>query len=259
MLNSIKKILIVSQYTFTEIYKSKIMVNVILLGLSMAVVSYVAAEFTYGVPGKVSLDFGLGALSLSCVGIAIFMGSNLISKEVESRTIYMALSRPISRTVFLSGRILGMVFFLAINTLLLSLVAISFYLLYGGQVQGLILWAILFSFIESVIILLVVVNFSMLTNSIMSVVYSICLYATGHALPQTLELGIVERRPGLQTFIEVYSTIFPNFDRLSVKDFVLFEQFLPQKYLAHSLLYGMCYSLFLFVIAVALFRRKSLD
>lgn len=258
-MNELKKIMIVSRYTFKEIYKSKVMMNVVLLGLSMGVVSYVAAEFTYGVPGKVSLDFGLGALTLSCVAIAIFMGSTLISKEIESRTIYMALSRPLSRAGFLSGRILGMVAFLGLNTLLLGSLAIGLFSFYGGKIDTLIFWTILFVFIESVMTLLVVVNFSMVSNSVMSVVYSICIYVVGHALPQTLELGLVERRPFLENIISFYSTVFPNFDRLSVRDFVLYDQFLPNDYLTDSLLYGLCYSLFLLVIAIVLFRRKSLD
>lgn len=259
MFNAFKKTIIVAGYTFKEIYKSKIMMNVVLLGLSMAVVSYVAAEFTYGVPGKVSLDFGLGALTLSCVGIAVFMGSTLISKEVESRTIYMALSRPLSRISFLSGRVLGMTMFLMLNILLLGSVAIALFIFYGGRIEALIFWSILFTFIESIMTLLVVINFSMVTNPIMSVVYSICIYATGHALPQTLQLGLVERRPMLEDFIGFYATVFPNFDRLSIRDFVLFDQFLPNQYLIHSFLYGLCYSIFLFVIAIILFRRKSLD
>lgn len=259
MFNVFKKIIIVARYTFKEIYKSKVMMNVVLLGLSMAVVSYVAAEFTYGVPGKVSLDFGLGVLTLSCVGIAIFMGSTLISKEIESRTIYMALSRPLSRTSFLSGRVLGMIGFLSLNTVLLGGIAIALFRFYGGELTSLIFWSILFTLIESIMILLVVVGLSMVTNPIMSVVYSICIYTTGHALPQTLQLGLVERRPALEQFISVYATLFPNFDRLSVRDFVLYDQFLPNQYLIHSFWYGLCYSLFLFVISIALFKRKSLD
>jgi ABC-type transport system involved in multi-copper enzyme maturation permease subunit len=259
MLNTLRKMIIVAQYTFKEVYRSKIMMNVVLLGLSMAVVSYGAAEFTYGVPGKVSLDFGLGVLTLSCVGIAIFMGSTLISKEVESRTIYMALSRPISRSSFLIGRVLGMIWFLLLNSLLLGGIVIALFCYFGGEVESLIVWTILYIFIESVMTLLIVVNFSMVTNPVMSVVYTICIYATGHALPKTLELRLVETNPILENFISLYGTIFPNFHKLNIRSFVLYEQFLPSQYLVQSFLYGLCYSLFLLVISVFLFKRRNLD
>lgn len=259
MLYFLRKSLIVARYTFVEVYKSKVMMNVILLGASIALVSYIAAEFTYGVPGKVSLDFGLGTLTLSSVGIAIFIGSTLVSKEIESRTIYMALSRPISRTCFLTGRILGMLFFLALNTALLSSIVMICYMSYGGEFVPLIGWSMIFVFLESLLALLIVVAFAMVTNPIMSVVYSLAIYAAGHAIPQTLDLKVVNYRPWLERLIEIYSALLPNFDRLNIKDYILYEQFLPSKFLVHSLLYGICYSFFLYVITIVLFRSKSLD
>ena len=62
--------------------------------------TYVATEFTYGVPEKIALDFGMGMMSLSSVAIAIFFGSVILAKDIETRTIYMVISRPLSRYSF---------------------------------------------------------------------------------------------------------------------------------------------------------------
>ena len=84
----LRKIAIVAAYTFRE--------------------TYVATEFTYGVPERVALDFGLGMLSLSSLSISLFLGVSLLSKEIESRTVYMVISRPVPRFAFIIGKILGL-------------------------------------------------------------------------------------------------------------------------------------------------------
>ena len=100
-MKELEKIYHIAKYTFVEIYKGKILYNVLLIGIGLILLTYVASEFTYGVPSRVALDFGLGTLYLSSVGIALFLGATLISKELENRTVYMILSRPLKRSSFL--------------------------------------------------------------------------------------------------------------------------------------------------------------
>src|SRR4051812_6786124 len=101
------KTFIISYYTFKEILKSKILVNVFFVGLALMGITYVATEFTYGVPEKIAIDFGLGTLSFSSLGISLFLGVGLLSKEIESRTLYMVISRSVPRYAFILGKIAG--------------------------------------------------------------------------------------------------------------------------------------------------------
>lgn len=255
----LKKMLIIAKYAFVEIYKSRVMTNVLILGFALAIISYVAAEFTYGVPGKVALDFGLGLLTLSSVGISIFMGSSLISKELEGRTIYMTLSRPVMRSTFLMGRILGMLGILALNIVLLGAITLTCYMLYDGSYEALIGWSLLFSFFEAAIILLVVVIFSLVTNNIMAVIYSIAVYTVGHALSETLSLTPVLSNNLLSSLIKSYGAIFPDFSKFNVKQFVLYSQHIESEYLYSTTVYGIIYLFFLAICASLIFSKKSLD
>jgi ABC-type transport system involved in multi-copper enzyme maturation permease subunit len=90
----LRNLFTVSVYTFIEIFRSRIIYNVLLIGMALLLISFITSEFTYGVPGKVALDIGLGSLSLVSVGIALFFGATLVKSEINNRTIYMALSRP---------------------------------------------------------------------------------------------------------------------------------------------------------------------
>ena len=109
------KIFTIAYYTFKEIFKSKILVSVFFAGLGLMLVTYVATEFTYGVPERVALDFGLGILSLSSLAISLFLGATLLSKEIDSRTVYMVISRPVPRFAFILGKLLGLLGIQAIN------------------------------------------------------------------------------------------------------------------------------------------------
>lgn len=130
-MNILDKILIVAKYTLKEILKSKVLYITLVIGVALMIVTYVATEFTYGVPEKVSLDFGLGMLSLSSIGISIFMGATLLPNEIDSRTVYMVISRPVPRWVFITGKVVGLIGVLAVNFAILSAMTLALYLSLG--------------------------------------------------------------------------------------------------------------------------------
>lgn len=259
MYNFVAKAFIVSRYTFIEVYKSKIMLNVLILGLAIAVMSFIAAEFTYGVPGRVALDIGLGLLSLSAIGISVFMGATLISKEIEQRTVYMTLSRPVGRVSFLLGRVLGMILILLINILLLGIIIYLVTVMFGGEVGPLFIWTILLSYVEAIILLFIVICCSLVANTIITVISSLTIYATGHALIETMTFTTVKSNTLLLKLLKVLEVIFPNFSKLNIKPYLLYEQNLPPEFLWNALGYGAVYGLMMFVVAAILFVKKSLD
>lgn len=255
----LSKICSIAYYTFRELYKSKILLNVFFVGLGLMGVTYVATEFTYGVPERVALDFGLGMLSISSIAISLFLGVSLLSKEIESRTVYMIISRPVPRYAFILGKLLGLVGIQALNILILSLMTIATSYLLGGSLSTLLLWAILFIFIESVLLLLVVVVISLLANNILSVLFSVILLLLGHAIKDTQGIIFVQNRPLLKGLLDVYHFILPAFHKLNLKDFILYEKSLPFEFLVQNLLYGITYSAAILCFIVVIFNRKNLD
>ena len=252
------KAFIVAYYTFQDLLKSKVLVNVVLIGLGLVLMSFVASEFTYGVPERVALDFGLGALSLSTVAIAILMGVGLVSNELESRTIYMTLSRPVSRMSFLLGKSLGMGLIFIINILILSALTIGFYLYLGGKLVPLILWSIAYTTLEAFICLFLVILFSLITNKALSVILALALYMSGHAV----NANIIERfksSPMASFLLEKYHYILPGFNKLNIKDLVLYQENLEFSFLIQTLGYGCCYLLGLILLTCAIFERRDLD
>lgn len=258
-MDELSKLWTITRFSFLEILRSKIIYNTLFLGIGVLIVSYLATSFTFGVPERVALDFGLGTLTISAVVIAIFMGVTLISREIESRTVYMVLVRPLNRWTFLIGRILGLAGILALNIAILSLFALSVFLYFGGSLQPLIFWTILFSFFEALIILSVVVFFSLVTNPILSVIYSLAIYVAGHAVDGISKSVLVTTNAYFNAVVKWYYILFPNFERLNFKDYVLYQQSLPLSEMFQSLGYGISYFTFIMLISAIIFQRKNLD
>lgn len=256
---NLSKTLTVAFYTFKEIWKSKILLNVFFVGLGLMVITFVATEFTYGVPERVALDFGLGMLSLSSLSISLFLGVGLLSKEIESRTVYMVISRPVPRYCFILGKLIGLMGIQAINVAVLASMTMIATKILGGALSPLVFWTVGFVFLESLLLLLVVVLLSLLANNILSVLFSVVLLLLGHVVKDTQEISFIKTNPFATKILEVYHFILPGFYKLNLKDFVIYNQDLPFSYLGSSLAYGVLYSAFLLFVIVFLFNRKNLD
>lgn len=253
------KVLTIARYTMYELLKSRILYVTLVIGVGLAISVFVATEFTYGVPEKVALDFGLGMLSLSCQGISIFMGATLLTTELDSRTVYMLLSRPVPRWAFIAGKVLGLLTVLGINVLLLSGIMLACTLLLGGELTQVTLMAIIFNILESSLLLLLVVLFSLFANSILASISALTLLILGHAVKETSTLVFVSNKPFLKIILDSYHYIFPGFYKFNLKDYVLYEQKLATEFYLSVFGYGICYSFALFFLVLYLFNRKNLD
>lgn len=258
-MKTIKKVLLIAKYSFKEIIKSKILYSTLIIGLGLIVTTFVATEFTYGVPEKVALDFGLGMLSLSSLGISLFMGATLMTKELDSRTVYMVISRPIPRWAFIVGKILGLFGVLCLNVFILSIMTLAASHVLGGEINQAILIAIVFNLLECLMLILVVVFFSMFSNSILSALISLTILLLGHAVQETQNISFVQSRPVLKGMLEFYHLILPGFYKLNFKDFAIYQKSIDPSYIFWAFSYGSFYSLFLLLAIIYIFSKKNLD
>jgi ABC-type transport system involved in multi-copper enzyme maturation permease subunit len=253
------KSLIVANYTFKEILKSKILLNVFFVGLALMVVTFVATEFTYGVPQRVAIDFGLGMLSVSSIAISLFLGVGLLSKEIESRTVYMIISRPITRSSFIIGKVLGLMGIQFVNMAVLSGMILSATYFLGGEINSLLIWTVGFIFLESLLLLLVVSLVSLMANNVLTVLFSLVIFLLGHFIKETQNSLFVQKNQLLNWLLELYHFFLPAFYKLNLKDFIIYEKSLSLSYLSSALVYGVTYSVALLFFIISVFNKKNLD
>src|SRR3982751_947454 len=109
---------------FKESVRDKVLYNLVIFAVLLIAVSFLLGQLTAGQDIKIIKDLGLAAISLFGLFIAVFIGIGLVSKEVERRSIYSLLSKPIHRYQLVIGKYAGLVLTLAVN---LSIMVAAFY------------------------------------------------------------------------------------------------------------------------------------
>lgn len=254
-----KKIAVVAKYTFIEALKSKLLLNVVFLGLALGCISYVAAELTYGEAQKISLDIGLGLISLALKVIAVFYGVGIIQHEIETRSIYLVLSRPIRKSAYLIGRLLGMSVMLLLNVMILGPFAILMYVVLGGDIQSLMIWTLVFSFLESLLLLLIVVVCSLFCSKVLAILLSISAYVAGYVSSSLLESNRFADTFVFRMILKTVDTVLPNFSRLNLKDYVLYQQSIDPSVLWGNLLYTALFMIVFVAIGSFIIEQKNFD
>lgn len=250
---------VIARYTLRELVKSRLLAISTVVSFLIVTISIVVAEFTYGAKTRVALDFGFGMAALSSVGISIFMGNGLIFKEIESRTLYMVLARPITRISFLQGRSLGLMIFLAMNTIIMILPSLGLYTMLGGKIDGLFFWAAFFIFLESIIVMNVCILFSLISSQAFAAVFSLGVYIGGHTLSSEAFQTFLTRKPEYRFIDTFFSFFVPNLSGMNIKEHLLYKYQLSGAYLSEVTFHGFIYLLAILLISNIIFSKKNLN
>ena len=217
-------------------------------------------EIAGGTEEKMLVDFSLTATTLIGLAIAILLGTGLIKKEIERRTILVLAAKPISRTELAVGKFLG----LAIVLFVLDLAATGFSLVLlaiaGVSYDiGAMTIAALFLFFQLMLIVAASLVFGVFTDFPIAVFLSFCIYFLGHFSRDLLRLGEETENTTIEWMTTAFYTILPDLARLDLKNDAVYGLVsLPD---AGTLLlnaaYGFVYILFLLSLAVAIFAQKE--
>ena len=126
-----KRIMVIALNTFKENLRDKILYNLVFFGLMLTGSAILLGSLTIGEQDKITKDLGLASINIFGVLIAIFVGIGLVSKEIEKRTIYSIIAKPIPRYQFLLGRYSGLALTLFVNTAIMTVGFILVLLLAG--------------------------------------------------------------------------------------------------------------------------------
>ena len=250
---------IVAKYTFYEIYKTKIFFSTIFVGLIIFLFTILATKLSYGAPQKVALDISLGLISLSAKAIAFIYSVNILTKEIEARTLHIILSRSVSRSSFLLGKIIGPLLILIVNIASISLIGILSFLFFEGQLTFSILLCLFAILLESALILCIGIFFSLFVNKVLNVLIVLSMLFSSYFIPEILGTIYIQERPLLKSFLKIVDYSLPQFARLNIKDIVLYEAIVQPYPLVISFTHSMFYLLLLVLLAIKIFRRKDLE
>jgi ABC-type transport system involved in multi-copper enzyme maturation permease subunit len=257
------KIRAVAWNTFREAIRDKILYNLVFFALLIMGISTYLGDLAIGKSVKIIQDVGLASMSVFGLLIAIFVGIGLVYKEIQRRTIYTLLAKPISRGQFLVGKYFGLMMTITLNVLVMSVVLFALLLLYSGSgvshsgVNWEIGKAIFLILVELMLITAVAVFFSTFSTPTLSAMFTLGVYLIGRFSSDLVALSERSENVVLKYVTLVLHYLLPNLEKFNVRGLVVHWVPISNSYMIWSTLYGLAYIVFLLTVAVFVFQRRE--
>ncbi len=248
--------------TFREAIRSKVLYNLLFFSLALIGGSVLLGELTIGAKIKIIQDFGLASISLFGVLISVVVGIGLVYKEIEKRTIYTILSKPISRPNFILGKFFGLMFTLLVNVAVMTVV---FYALlwyqtttyYPHAINIVLLKAIFLTLFELMVITSVAIFFSSFSTPFLSGAFTLSVWVIGHMTANIKELGMKSESVGIQYFTQGLYYILPNLESFNIRARVVHKMPVDPEEIYFAVAYGICYTICILLLSMVIFERRD--
>jgi ABC-type transport system involved in multi-copper enzyme maturation permease subunit len=250
------RIAAIAALTVREALRQKLAVNLLVFALVVIGASIVLSELTFGEQYRIIADLALTSAAIFGTLIAVFLGAGLIAGDVQRRTVYPILAKPVSRPQYVLGRFAGLAATLVLNLAVMAVTTVLVLWRYRGDLSFLrtapLLSAFLALAVQLAVVAAIAVLFSTFLNATLTAVVSLTLAVSGHlardAIPLWLEV------PGGK----LVAYLVPNLAALDLKLQVVYEHPAPFGEVVLHLVYGVCYAGACVALASAIFSRRNL-
>jgi len=255
---------------FRESVRDKVLYNLVVFAILMMGASYLIGQLTAGQDIKIIKDLGLAAIAVFGLFIAVFIGIQLVSKEVERRSIYSMLAKPIRRPQLVLGKYLGLVLTLAVNVgvMVAAFYAVLAYMrwtappavldaLDGPALDPRMLKAVVLIFGQLAIVTAIALFFSTFSSPILSASFTLGIYVAGHFSADLRNFDQVIDSAVAQAVARGLYWVLPNLASFDVKAQVVHAVPVPNGYVALTLGYGAAYVAALLTLAAVIFSRRD--
>jgi Cu-processing system permease protein len=253
-----RKAAAIAKQAVTSYARDRIFHAVLVLALMMVLFSVFLATLTTLEQRKILLDFGQASISLAGIGFAILLGSTIVRKEMESRTIYTILSKPVRRTEYLAGKFLGAaVVVMLVHVICAAALGLVIFALGDTLPDGFVA-AFYLTMLEALLVLAIALAFSLWCSStILAATLSFAVFLIGRSNYSFRVMA--EKTEGLpKALVKIAYGIFPSLQRFDIRDLVAYGKPYPEGMLSISSLYFLAYLALALGAAFLLFRKKDL-
>ncbi|MBF2066556.1 MAG: ABC transporter permease subunit [Calothrix sp. C42_A2020_038] len=256
----IGRIFVLSGNVFREVVRERILYIIGFYGLIVAASMRLLPEFAASTEYKMLPDFAFTFMSGLGLIAAIFIGTGLVNKEVEKRTILMLIAKPVTRSEFITGKFLGLSAVLSV--LVIAMTAIMLVCLQIAKVSysiQAITIALVFLLLQLWLIAALAVTLGVFTSSLLATALTFGIYLMGTITQDLLKLGNLSRNPFVERVTQAIYLIMPDLSRLDLKNEAVYGlQALPNSItLVGNVSYGIFYIVMLLGLAILIFSKRE--
>lgn len=260
---SVGRVVAIASNTFREALRSRVVIGLMVVAMALILSSLALSEMTIvGQGPRVVLDFGFFAISLFSAVTAIAMGALLLHKEVDKKTIYTIVSKPVHRYEFVLGKYKGMLAILLLELLVLTAVWLLVLMIKEAPITLELFKGVALIYFELILVAAVATMFSAISSPVMTAVFSSGVFFVGRSIYLLAEMlgaksGIFVKNEWLRPFGEATVAVFPDLSVFNISQAVLLDVETSWSYLGASLGYAATYALVLLIIAMFAFQRRD--
>jgi Cu-processing system permease protein len=250
------RVVAVASVTFREVLRRKVQVNLLFFGAVLIVGSFSISELTLGEMHRILADLGLSAMQLIGTLIAVFVGSTLVAGDVERRVVHAVIAKPVSRSMYLLGRYLGLALALVVNLAVMAAVLGAVLVYEAGSLRPLdaaFAAAVAMQGVQFLVVGAVAVLFSSVASTTLAAIFTLAIAAAGQL---TNEMRALWQGPA--TWVpRLLWYLLPNLGSLTVNDAVIYRT-PPPAAAWLAAVYAFLYAATALALAALVFERKDL-
>jgi ABC-type transport system involved in multi-copper enzyme maturation permease subunit len=262
---------LLSKVTFKEGVRNRILLGIILVAVLFSAFNLIFSQMFAHDISKVSVDLGLSTVSLSGLAIIFFMGINLLAKDFEKRTIYMILSRPLSRWQYVLGKFFGLALMVGTSAIILGLVVaagVKFSMMMApafipvNYSWHVFILSICFIYLSLMILTALSQLFTCLTtSSYIALLLTACTYFIGQNVEFMQKSFLSDGDVNIiyYYFIKIITWIIPNLQAFDLKAAAGYGLPLEFPALIWTAVYGLCYIGIILCLTISVFQRRELS
>jgi len=257
-MNALRPIGLVALNTMRELLRNKLLYNLLFFAVLLIASSLFIAQLTIGQWDRIILDMGLGAAELTGVLIAVLIGVSVVAGEIDRKTIFPTLAKPLSRGAFIAGRYAGLVAMLAVNVIVMTISVAVVLRMAGYSLTATASAAAVLIFVELLLMAAAAVFFSSFTTPILASAFSLSLFLIGHLIG-SLQAFAQRTKSGLARAVTLAAyRMLPDLELFNLKAQAANELPVPAGAAYTAVGYGVVYAAIFLVLAIAIFSRRDL-
>lgn len=255
---NLRRILTVAINVFWEVIRDRILYLIVIFAILMVASVRLIPELAATTEKKIILDIGLAAISIVGLIATVFVSTGLVNKEIEKRTVYLLIAKPISRAELIVGKHFGLSAVLAV--LVTAMTVIYLAILSLSRIPyplGSILVASLFIWFELSLIAAVGILLGVFSSSLLASLLTFGVYLMGHSTRDLVALGKLTKNPGIEHLMMGLYLVLPDLARFNLINDAVYGQIPYLAALITNVGYGLLYGVLLLSIAIGIFSRRE--
>ena len=254
------RIAVVAWNTFREAVRDRVLYNLVFFALVMMAAAILVGQISIGIEETVIVTLGLSAISVIGLLIAVFIGVGLVSKEMDKRTLYALLAKPVRRWEFLLGKFGGLVLTLAVNTAAMAagLFVVLRYVKSLDRGDLAVLVAVYFILLKLALVVALALLFSCYTTPLLAILFTAGLYVAGLFVEEMRTYRSEMVAPAMRAMLRWLSYVLPNFENFDVMASAAHGRSIPGALILQNTAYAVVYCTVLLAAASVIFSRRNL-